>query len=212
MAGEREGPGKHPDAKEAFALLAEACRRAWERGLLAGRNGNFSLSARGGDGGEGILITRSGAYKGRLTERDAVFLRPDGSRAGPETGFAEGRPSSEAGAHLALYRARPEIGAVAHTHPPLLSALFLPDDASFPRLPLHEAGKARERFAFVPSMPPGTEELARAVALAGERADAVWMRGHGLICVGADIFGALALAEELEHLAAIQLSCARFGA
>jgi L-fuculose-phosphate aldolase len=208
MAGKRE----HPDAKEAFALLAEACRRAWERGLLAGRNGNFSLSARGADGETGILITRSGAYKGRLTERDAVFLRPDGSRAGSESGFAAGEPSSEAGAHLALYRARPEIGAVAHTHPPLLTALFLRDDAPFPRLPLYEAERARERFAFVPALPPGTEDLARAAALAGERADAVWMRGHGAICVGSGVFDALALAEELEHLAAIALAAGMRGA
>jgi L-fuculose-phosphate aldolase len=31
------------------------------------------------------------------------------------------------------------------------------------------------------------------------------MAGHGLCCAGEDLTGALALAEELEHLAAVQL-------
>ena len=44
-----------------------------------------------------------------------------------------------------------------------------------------------------------------AVAEAAQGKDAVWMAGHGLCCLGRNLGDALCLAEELEHLAALQI-------
>ena len=63
----------------------------------------------------------------------------------------------------------------------------------------------RARLGFAPALPPGTKELADAVARASLDHPAVWMAGHGLCSTGATLAEALCLTEELEHLAAIQL-------
>ncbi|MCL2123916.1 MAG: class II aldolase/adducin family protein [Desulfovibrionaceae bacterium] len=190
--------------------IIDACRRAWERGLLSGCSGNVSLRVR-----EECLVTCSGAAKGYLRAEDIIAVRmADGlcpMRIRRETDGAETprRPSSELGMHLALYRARPDIAAIVHAHPGHLLALSLRvEEQDFLRLPLFEAETLRAGLAFVPALPPGTEELARAAAFAAARPTvrALWLRGHGLACLGGTLTRALALAEELEHLAGVQLS------
>ena len=114
--------------------------------------------------------------------------------------------------HLALYRSRSDIAAIVHAHPVRLLALSLRvAEQDFLRLPLFEAEMLRAGLAFVPALPPGTEELALATATAAAPPEvhAVWMQGHGLVCLGGTLTQALALAEELEHLAAIQLLTCR---
>ena len=76
---------------------------------------------------------------------------------------------------------------------------------AFLSLPLFEARTWRQRLAFAPALPPGTPELARAVAQAAQTAPAVWMEGHGLCCHGENPAFCLDLSEHLEHLAGIQL-------
>ena len=124
-----------------------------------------------------------------------------------------GPASSEGRMHLAIYAALPQTRAVLHTHPPRLLALSLRLAAkegenwrdAFLSLPLFEARTWRQRLAFAPALPPGTPELARAVAQAAQTAPAVWMEGHGLCCHGENPAFCLDLSEHLEHLAGIQL-------
>jgi len=180
--------------------IIDICRRAWEWGLLSGFNGNVSLRL-----GGACLITRAGAAKGYLRAEDFVEVRIESGvcAAGPPG------PSSELGMHLALYRARPDIAAIVHAHPGRLLALSLRVvEGDFLRLPLFEAQSLRACLAFVPALPPGTEELARATARAAAlpAIRAIWMQGHGLTCLGGTLTQALALAEELEHLAGVQLA------
>jgi L-fuculose-phosphate aldolase len=189
---------------EARRSIIAACRRAWERGLLSGTGGNVSLRL-----GEECLITCSGAAKGYLQPEEVVVVRmADVSDRPGSTPPPPRRPSSELGMHLALYRARPDIAAIVHAHPGCLLALSLRvAEQDFLRLPLFEAETLRAGLACVPALPPGTDKLALAVAGAAARPEihTVWMQGHGLVCLGGTLTQALALAEELEHLAAVQL-------
>ena len=132
----------------------------------------------------------------------------------PNGALLHGGPaSSEGRMHLAIYAALPQTRAVLHTHPPRLLALSLRLAAkegenwreAFLSLPLFEARTWRQRLAFAPALPPGTPELARAVAQAAQTAPAVWMEGHGLCCHGENPAFCLDLSEHLEHLAGIQL-------
>jgi L-fuculose-phosphate aldolase len=176
--------------------LRAVCRDAWSLRLLPGRSGNASLRLDQGN----IVVTRSGAAKGRLTDRD--FCLVDGAGR-----LLEGeRPSTETGMHLAIYRTLPEVSAVLHTHPRNMLALTLClDKENFLHLPLFEAREKRARLGFAPALAPGSEELARAVADAARDHEAVWMEAHGLCCRGKTLDEALCLSEELEHLAAVQL-------
>lgn len=70
-----------------------------------------NLSARCSDGG--VLITPSGVYKGDLEEDMLLEVDLEGRVLS-----GTGRPSSESPMHLALYRTRPEVGGVVHTHAP----------------------------------------------------------------------------------------------
>lgn len=202
-------PDTAPTAKEHPAISGEmveefrsVCRDAWKQGLLSGCNGN--ASRRLGSHAPGLVcITRSGAAKGRLTAADCCLM--DMATGAAVSG---GPASTESGMHLAIYRARPDCKAILHTHPRRLLALSLRlagRQENFLRLPLFEAEVWRARLGFSPALAPGTTELADAVALAAGSRDAVWMAGHGLCCLGRTLAEALCLAEELEHLAALQL-------
>ncbi len=189
-----------PVLEGAQALIA-FCRSAWKSGLLAGYNGNASCRIPLGAGREGCLITRSGAVKSSLTERDFALLSIDGGEL-----LAGERPSSESALHLAVYAACPETRAILHTHPPHLLALniALPPEQRL-QLPLPEARTYLARLAFVPALAPGSGELAQATAQAAAGCRAVWLENHGLVAHGLDFLSALALTEELEHLAKVQL-------
>ena len=192
--------------------LRAVCRDAWQEGLLSGCNGNASLRLEAG--GDILCMTRTGAAKGRLTPADICLL--DVATGRP---LANGPASSEAAMHLAIYAARPECGAVLHTHPRRLLALSLVMRArgegapALLRLPLYEADVWRARLAVAPALQPGTQELADAVAAAAatlppdavKGGGAVWMEGHGLCAFAPNLAAALTVSEELEHLAAVQL-------
>ena len=178
------------------------CRDAWKQGLLSGCNGNASRRLDAHTPGL-VCITRSGAAKGRLTAADCCLM--DIATSAVVSG---GPASTESGMHLAIYRTRPDCNAILHTHPRRLLALSLRlagRQEDFLRLPLFEAEVWRAKLGFAPALSPGTTELADAVALAASGKDAVWMAGHGLCCLGRTLAEALCLAEELEHLAALQI-------
>jgi L-fuculose-phosphate aldolase len=170
---------------------------------MSGVSGNASLRM-----GDTCLITCAGAAKGSLTPGEITAVGIEDGKCNA-TRF---RPSSELDMHLALYRARPDIGAIFHAHPAHLLALSLrTPEEDFLRLPLFEAEKLRAGLAFVPALPPGTEALALATAGAASTSEihAVWMRSHGLTCLGDSLARALALAEDLEHLATVQILAGR---
>jgi L-fuculose-phosphate aldolase len=70
---------------------------------------------------------------------------------------------------------------------------------------LFEAEQIRKELRHVPALPPGSEELAQAVAEAAASGRAIFMARHGLTCWGEDLDHALNLAEEIEILARIQV-------
>lgn len=178
------------------------CRDAWKQGLLSGCNGNASRRLDAHTPGL-VCVTRSGAAKGRLTAADCSLMD-----IATGTAVSGGPASTESGMHLAIYRTRPDCNAILHTHPRRLLALSLRlagRQEDFLRLPLFEAEVWRAKLGFAPALPPGTTELADAVALAASSKDAVWMAGHGLCCLGHTLAEALCLAEELEHLATLQI-------
>lgn len=177
--------------------LRRICLRGWQRGLYSGFNGNASLRL-----GAACLMTCSGAAKGDLGHGDLALVDIATGAV-----LAGGKPSSEGAMHLAIYRARPDALAVVHTHPPrllALGALVGPEDML--RLPIYESELLSGQLGFAPAHAPGTQELADAVAEAAVTRDAVWMERHGLCCTGPSAARALALAEELEHLAGVQLA------
>ena len=100
-------------AQEKQRLREEICHAAHQVaqvGWVAANDGN--LSARCPDGH--VLITPSGLYKGDVTPELLLELTLEGDVVSP----GPLPPSTETPMHLAVYRARPEVGGVVHTHSP----------------------------------------------------------------------------------------------
>ena len=179
------------------ALIVEAGRRLWQRGLVAASDGNISCRLDDGT----FLITPSGVAKGFLSEDDILVVDAEGRVLS-----GQAKPSIETGMHLAVYRVRPEVEALVHAHPPLTTAFTLterdmnedaPDEV---KLQLGRIVKAKYGEA-------GSAELAQNVAeAAAGGADAVLLSRHGALTTGADPLRALFRMESLEQAAKTMLA------
>lgn len=139
---------------------------------MVGSGGNLSARAPGADE---CWVTTSGSWLDRLRQRDFVRVRiADGTPVDPTAA----PPSSELALHLHVYRARPDVNVVVHLHPQsvlLLDALGVPIQLATTDHVYYVRRVARVGFA-----PPGSEELARAVATAVAGGDnCVVLARHG---------------------------------
>lgn len=176
-------------------------RRLYERGMLAGTDGN--LSARLPDGN--ILVTPSGAAKGSLEPGDLVIVDPDGKPVDRHR-----RASSELAMHLAIYRSRPDINACVHSHAPHATAFPvagepLPDDI------LPEVVLFVGPIAFTDYAPPGTEAVPASLSPFVSDHDAFLLKNHGLLTIGVNLEEAWHRHETVEHYARILLLARQLG-
>ena len=86
--------------------------RIYHNGMTTMSGGNLSIMD-----DDGVMwISPSGIDKGSLRREDIMRVLPDGSIEGRH------KPSSEYPFHRAIYKARPDLKAVLHAHPPTLVA------------------------------------------------------------------------------------------
>ncbi len=177
------------DARRAVIETALAMSRS---GLSPGRSGNVSCRWNGG-----MLITPSGMPYEETGLRDIVFVDGEGQVPAKRSR----KPSSEWRFHLSAYRARPDVGAVVHTHS-LHATVLACAHRPIPAFHYMVAVAGGKDIPLVPYDTFGTEELARHVAEGLEKRNACLMANHGQIAVGADLASALELAHEVETLSA----------
>lgn len=184
------GGTRRAEEAELRRAVADTAIEMSRCGLSPGRTGN--VSARLGDG---MLITPSGKDYGALSPADIVLVDALG-----QPGEGQGTPSSEWAMHLAVYRVRPEAGAVVHTHSThatVLACAHKPIPA-FHYMVLAAGGPD---IPLVPYATFGTDELAKLVAPVMRSRRACLLANHGQIASGATLAGALELAREVETLA-----------
>ncbi len=175
--------------------VVEIARRMSDSGLVTGTSGN--VSARTPEGG--VLITPSGMDYGRLEPDDVVLVTVEGGiTAGPL------EPSSETPMHTGIYRARPEVGAVVHTHARFATTLAC---LGWPIPPVHYMLTTLSEDGTVPLAPYatyGTDELAgHAGEALGSSHKACLLRNHGTIAVGESPEEAFSRTVVLEEMAEI---------
>jgi L-fuculose-phosphate aldolase len=181
--------------------IVRVCRRLYERGLIAGGEGN--VSARLADGS--ILVTPTGASKIDVVEDDLVVVDRTGKRVA-----GSGRPSSELGVHLRIYQLRHDVEAVVHAHPPFATAFAVAgEDLMAPVLPeiLVQIGGV----PLVPYATPGSPALAEAIEPFLQLHDAFLMANHGATSYGSTLSIAHQRMESLEHAAQILFSARALG-
>lgn len=173
--------------------MCTVCRRLYERGLIAGQDGNVSVRI----GDDALLVTPAGMSKVDVRPEDLVELGMDGTvRSGTR------RPSSEVAVHLRAYQRRADVRAVVHAHPPMATAFAVAG------IPLDGASLAELRagvgpVALVPYATPGTPAVADAFDPYWPSHDAFLMANHGALVVAASLDVAHQRMESLEHGARI---------
>jgi L-fuculose-phosphate aldolase len=175
--------------EEIRAAVATAALRLLETGLVRGTAGNVSARA-----GGLVAVTPTGLDYRRLDHGSIPVVDLDGR-------VVEGdlAPSSELPLHLAVYLARPDVGAVVHTHSTFATTFaVLGEELPAVHYLLAHAGR---RVRVAPYATYGSGELAGAcvAALAGD--GAVLLANHGVVAVGRGLDRALLAAEAVEHVA-----------
>jgi L-fuculose-phosphate aldolase len=157
-------------------------------GINRGSAGNVSARCAGG-----FVITPTGMAYDACTADDMVKVGADGTPSGPR------KPSSEWRFHRDIYAARPDAGAVVHTHSPFATALAC-QAMGVPAFHYMVArfGGADVRCADYATF--GSQELSDAIIAALADRCACLMAHHGMVVFGRDCDHALALAVELETL------------
>jgi L-fuculose-phosphate aldolase len=169
------------------------CRRLYERGLIAGQDGNVSVRV----AADTVLVTPAGMSKVDVGAEDLVEVSLDGVRQA-----GRGRASSELTVHLRVYRRRPDVVAVVHAHPPTATAFSIAGESLVAQV-LPEIMFQMGEVALVPYVTPGTEALADAFEPLIATHDAFLMAHHGATTVGPSLEVAHQRMESLEHAAGI---------
>lgn len=180
--------------------MVEICRLLHGKGLVAGRDGNLSARA----DGETLLVTPSGRNKGRLTSEDLLETDLEGN---PLRG---GKVTSEIGLHTFVYRRRPDVGAVIHTHATYCTAFALREQG-FPDDLLIETSVSLGPVGLAAFAVPGTPEMAASLEPWVDRCDVVLLSHHGVCTFGTDLWEAYDRLEAAENAAKTMLAALTAG-
>ena len=181
--------------------IVRVCRRLYERGLIAGPDGNVSVRiAR-----DHVVATPRGFSKADVEEHDLVLLTLEGTKIG-----GKHEASSEIAMHLAAYRARPDVFAVVHAHPPVATA-FAVSGQGLPGDVLPELAIQVGEVPLVPYATPGTDALPDAMKPFLPNYDAFLLANHGVTTLGRTLMEAHQRMESVEHSANILLTARLLG-
>ncbi len=173
-------------------------------GLTVGDSGNVSARVPSVDRLL-LAITPHGRYYDTLAPEDIVVVDEEGE---PVAG--DGIPSAELFLHAAVYRARPDVGAVIHAHPPMASAVAVVGRPIPPILEDQMIFLGGQIEVARHAMTGSPELVEVAVDALGER-NACLLANHGALSVGRDLRAALCACQYLEKLSQVFLSAMLIG-
>ena len=181
--------------------LVTVCRRLYDRGLIAGGEGNVSVRL----GRDRVLATPAGMSKVDVAGADLVEVGLDGRHL-----QGARRVSTEIALHLRLYARRPDVRAVVHAHPPTATGFALAGE-DFVAGVLPEVIFGLGPVPLVPYGTPGTPELADRFEPFVAAHDVFLMANHGATACGPTLTLAHQRMESLEQAARIVLAARLLG-
>jgi L-ribulose-5-phosphate 4-epimerase len=158
---------------------------AWTSGNVSGRDSESGL----------VVIKPSGILYADLMPELMVVVDPDGNRV-------EGtlNPSVDTATHLVIYRGRPDVGGVVHTHSTFATAFAAVGKPIPPCLTAicDEFGGEIPVGGFAPI---GGEEIGLEVVRSIGKSPAILMQNHGVFSVGPSATAAVKAAVMVEDAA-----------
>ncbi|MBE6495769.1 MAG: class II aldolase/adducin family protein [Methanobrevibacter thaueri] len=171
--------------------IIDVSNEIYDKGLVSGKAGN--ISARFGDV---VAITPTMTSLSNLDEEDIVLVDMDGNV------LTKGKPSSEVNMHLEIYKKRPDVKAIVHTHSPYATG-FAFSNKKLKRL--EGFGEIKTPYlSDIEYEKPGTDELARSASEGIGDEDVLILKNHGVICVSDSLKEAMLLAVFVEETAKTQ--------
>lgn len=165
-------------------------------GSLRGSGGNVSMKV----SQSAMAITPSSVRYQDLASDEICIVGLDGKAIEVKKGF---KPSIESGLHIAIYRNRPDVHAVVHTHQTygsVFAILNMPIPPLFDEVSL-ALGASVE---IIPYAISGSPELAaNAASKLSNHANAYIIQNHGILALGQNLDQAVLHAELLEKVAQI---------
>lgn len=180
--------------------VVKYARLVSEAGFTKGTWGNISIRH-----GEFIYITPSGYPYDILKSEDIAVVNLNGEKL-----YGTLKPSSELPLHIEVYKTRNDVNAIIHTHPIYstvisLIAMELPPIVEDAVMILGTHLKVSD-YAL-----PGTWDLAKnAVKALGEN-NCVFLKNHGLVCVGETLQEAFIATQVAEKTAQIYVEALKIG-
>src|SRR5882672_2600218 len=163
-----------------FKIKEQLCdigRRIWIKGFCAGnvRNHSFRL------GPDRFLCTPTGISKGNLKPDDICTVDGEGKQISGKR-----KRTSEFLMHAAIYKARPDVNAVIHSHPPHATA-FAIAGVELPTCIHPEAEVFLGPVKTAKYVTPGDKRLGESILPFVKDSNTVLMGNHGAVCFHADL-------------------------
>lgn len=176
------------------------CIRMLERAEIIDHNGHCSIRR----DAQSFYINSGASVRGALTMNDIVAVDLDGRQV-----EGSDRPPLEFHIHSEIYRSRPDVNAVAHTHPKWSTFLTMVGE-SFK--PIYAQGVLLGDIPVMDTpLSVNTKPMGERLAATLGTRPAALMKSHGVVVVGADIVECFALAAYVEENAYRQYMALQIG-
>jgi L-fuculose-phosphate aldolase len=187
--------------RELRVAVSEYGRKVLAHRLVHLTDGNVSARR---PGGSRVAITPSSIEYDQIAPADVVLIDLD-------CNVVEGLhvPSSEAPMHTAVYQARPDVGAIVHTHSGWATVYaVLGEDIPAVHYEIVSVGN---RVRCAPYATFGTRRLAEQAVKTLGGDNAILLANHGVLAVGTDLADAFRNAVRVEFLAQTHWHASRAG-
>ncbi|MHA1145617.1 MAG: class II aldolase/adducin family protein [Candidatus Helarchaeota archaeon] len=174
-------------------LVLKTAQYMQEKKLVIGSSGNISCLI---PGENLVAVTPSGLEYDHLSSSDMCIVDLDFNKVeGPHM------PSVETRMHLAVYKNRPDVNAVIHTHQCYASVLSIIGE-EIPAIYDEQVAYIGYEVALVKYGMSGSPELVENVTeKLGNNCNAYIIQNHGALCLGINMKEALKAVEVLERVA-----------
>src|SRR5438270_3388347 len=163
-----------------FKIKEQLCdigRRIWLKGFCAGNEGNHSYRL----GPDRFLCTPTGISKGNLKTDDICVVDGEGKQISGKR-----KRTSEFLMHAAIYKARSDVNAVIHSHPPHATA-FAVAGIDLPTCIHPEAEVFLGAVRTAKYVTPGDTRLGESLLPYVKDSNTILLQSHGVVCFSPDL-------------------------
>jgi len=184
-------------------LIIDIGKRMWQREYVSANDGNISVRL----DEKYFLVTPSGVSKGFMKPEMILKIDKDCNIVSFNKDY---KISSEIKMHLLIYKERPDIKSVIHSHP-IYSTAFSIAGIELNKCILPESAILLGAVPIAPYATPSTDEVPESILPYIKNTDVIMLANHGVVTCGQNLIEAYFKLETLEHTAKITFLAMQLG-